>query len=171
VLLSSHFLDQNRHYQRYAWPVEFVVRALKEVGHVGFSVDSALTPLVNMGQQLFEPPDVNGWETGPGWFSTGGMLSRMNFASALALNQRFELRDDARSSMGLAKLFRNASPESLLSFVLSRLSLPEPAPEVRAALLDYVHAGGTWTGSETQLLNKTGGLFHLLTGSGDYQLV
>ena len=63
VLLSPQFIDQNRHYQRYAWPVEFVVRSLKEVGHVGFSVDSALTPLVNMGQQLFEPPDVNGWET------------------------------------------------------------------------------------------------------------
>ena len=57
------------------------------------------------------------------------------------------------------------------SFALSRLSLPEPAPEVRAALLDYIRAGGTWTGSEAQLLNKTGGLFHLLTGSGDYQLV
>ena len=163
VLLSSHFLSQNRHYQRYAWPVEFVVRSLKEVGHVGFSVDSALTPLVNMGQQLFEPPDVNGWETGPGWFSTGGMLARMNFASALATNQRFELREDARSW--------NSSPDSLLSFALSRLSLPEPAPEIRSALLDYIRAGGTWTGSDTQLLNKTGGLFHLLTGSGEYQLV
>jgi len=163
VLLSPHFLDSSRHYQRYAWPVEFVVRSLKELGHVGFSVDSALTPLTNMGQLLFEPPDVNGWELGPGWFSTGGMLSRMNFASTLATNQRFELREDARSS--------NASPDSLLSFALSRLSLPEPAPEVRTALLDYIRAGGTWTGSETQLLNKTGGLFHLLTGSGDYQLV
>jgi hypothetical protein len=87
----------------------------------------------------------------------------MNFAAALATNQRFELREDARPS--------NASPESLLSFALSRLSLPEPAQEVRTALLDYIRAGGTWTGSETQLLNKTGGLFHLLTGSGDYQLV
>ena len=37
--------------------------------------------------------------------------------------------------------------------------------------VDYVRAGGQWTGSETQLLNKTGGLFHLMTGSGEYQLV
>ena len=35
-----------------------------------FRVNHALTPLLNMGQQLFEPPDVNGWELGPGWFST-----------------------------------------------------------------------------------------------------
>ena len=33
-----------------------------------------------MGQTLFEPPDVNGWELGKGWFSTGAMLARMNFA-------------------------------------------------------------------------------------------
>ena len=38
-------------------------------------------PAINMGQQLFEPPDVNGWELGPGWFSSGGMLARMNFAA------------------------------------------------------------------------------------------
>ena len=163
VLLSPQFLDQNRHYARFAWPVEFVVRSLKEVGRIGFSVDSAITPLLNMGQQLFEPPDVNGWDIGPGWFSTGGMLARMNFASALATNQRFELREQARASA--------SSPEALLDFVLARLSLPDPPEQVRTALLDYVRAGGAWTGSETQLLNKTGGLFHLLTGSGEYQLV
>ena len=117
VLLSPQFMDKRRYYQRYAWPVEFVVRSLKEVGYIGFSVDSALTPLLNMGQQLFEPPDVNGWDLGPGWFSTGGMLARMNFASTLATNQRFLLRDAARPASG--------TPESLLAFVRGRLSLPD----------------------------------------------
>ena len=165
VLQTPQFIDNKRFYQRYAWPVEFVVRSLKEVGHVGFSVDSALTPLVNMGQQLFEPPDVNGWELGAGWFSTGGMLARMNFASALALNQRFAVRDQARDA------WVGNSAENLLSFVLERLSLPAPDAPVRAALINYINAGGPFTGSEAQLLNKTGGLFHLLTGSGEYQLV
>ena len=163
VLLSPQFLAADRVYQRYSWPVEFVVRAMKEVGYVGFSVDSAITPLINMGQQLFEPPDVNGWELGAGWFSTGGMLARMNFAATLATNQRLALRDTAR--------VRESTPEALLSFVLEGLSIPEPTGDVRNALLDYVRAGGTWTGSDTQLLNKTGGLVHLLTGSGSYQLV
>ena len=118
--------------------------------------------MLNMGQQLFEPPDVNGWELGAGWFSTGGMLARMNFASTLATNQRFALRDAARPSRRDAGIARR--------FVLERLSLPDARPaSERDALLDYVRAGGTWTGSDTQLLNKTGGLFHLLTGSGDYQ--
>ncbi|HVQ42681.1 MAG TPA: DUF1800 domain-containing protein [Vicinamibacterales bacterium] len=165
VLQTPQFIDKKRFYQRYAWPVEFVVRSLKEVGHVGFSVDSAITPLLNMGQQLFEPPDVNGWELGAGWFSTGGMLARMNFASALALNQRFAVRDQARDA------WVGNSADNLLAFVLERLSLPAPDAPVRAALINYINAGAPFTGSESQLLNKTGGLFHLLTGSGEYQLV
>jgi len=52
--------------------VEFVVRAIREVGWAGFSVDTARTPLTNMGQTLLEPPDVAGWELGRGWFSTRG---------------------------------------------------------------------------------------------------
>jgi len=165
VLQAPQFIDKKRFYQRYAWPVEFVVRSLKELGHVGFSVDSALAPLQNMGQQLFEPPDVNGWDLGAGWFSTGGMLARMNFASTLAQNQRFAVRDQARDA------WVGASAEALLSFVLERLSLPAPDAPVRAALINYINAGSPFTGTESQLLNKTGGLFHLLTGSGEYQLV
>jgi uncharacterized protein (DUF1800 family) len=61
LLLSQQFRDPVNYFKRYSWPVEFVVRAVKEIGWVGFSVGTALTPLVNMGQQLLEPPDVNGW--------------------------------------------------------------------------------------------------------------
>ena len=93
LLLSPQFVDADNRFARYSWPVEFVVRALKEIGWTGFSVNDALTPLSNMGQQLFEPPDVAGWELGPGWFSTGSMLARMNFAAQLATNQKFNLRD------------------------------------------------------------------------------
>ena len=163
VFRSAEFREPRHFYQRYSWPAEFVARVLKEEGHVGFSANDALTPMLNMGQQLFEPPDVNGWALGPAWFSTGGMLARMNFASVLATNQRFELRNAARPF--------NQTPETLVNFAISRLTLPElPAP-VYSALLDYVRAGGVWTGSEAQLLNKTAGVFHLLTGSGEYQFV
>lgn len=163
VLMSPHFTNPSRFYQRYSWPAEFVARAMKEVGHVGFSVDTAIPAMLNMGQVLYEPPDVNGWDLGPAWFTTGGMLARMNFASQLATNQRFALRDAARSSAG--------TPESLLDFVADRLSLPTLSGSERTTLTDYVRAGGAWTGSDTQILNKAGGLAHLLTGSGEYQFV
>jgi uncharacterized protein (DUF1800 family) len=163
ILVSPQFRDPSTYYKRYSWPVEFVVRTIKEVGWRGFSVNSALTPLVNMGQQLFEPPDVNGWELGRGWFSSGGMLARMNFAAVLATNQRFNLRDQARGQVD--------SPESLLSYMLDRMTPPAFAGDAYNALLDYTRAGGAWTGSDTQLTTKSSGLAHLIAGSGDYQLV
>jgi uncharacterized protein (DUF1800 family) len=163
LLVSPQFRDPANYYQRYAWPVEYVIRLIKEVGWVGFSVNSTLTPLVNMGQQLFEPPDVNGWELGRGWFSSGGMLARMNFAAVLATNQRFNLRDQVRGQVN--------SPESLLSYMLDRMTPPEFAQDAYNALLDYTRAGAAWTGSDTQLAAKASGLAHLIAGSGDYQLV
>jgi uncharacterized protein (DUF1800 family) len=163
LLTATQFHDERNWYRRYSWPVEFVARSLKEVGWNGFSLANALTPLLNMGQQLFEPPDVNGWELGAGWFSSGGMLARMNFAAQLATNQKFNLRDLARRD--------GRTPEALLSFVLDRLTPSEFAPGAYNALLDYVRAGGNWTGSEDQLATKTSGLVHLVLGSGDYQVV
>ena len=163
LFMSPQFRDPANYYKRYSWPVEFVVRSLKEVGWNGFSVNDALTPLVNMGQQLFEPPDVAGWELGPGWFSSGAMLARMNFAAQLATNQKFNIRELARG--------HGSTPDALVSYFLDRLTPPEFASDAYNALLDYVRTGEAWSGSDAQLANKGSGLVHLIVGSGDYQLV
>jgi hypothetical protein len=126
-------------------------------------VNDALTPMANMGQQLFEPPDVAGWDLGPSWFSSGAMLTRMNFASQLATNQKFRLRDLARGA--------RQSPDALVTLMLDRLTAAPFGREPYAALQDYARAGGAWSGSDAQLLTKAAGLAHLIVGSGDYQLI
>jgi uncharacterized protein (DUF1800 family) len=126
-------------------------------------VNDALTPLANMGQQLFEPPDVNGWALGAGWFSTGSMLARMNFAAQLATNQKFNLRDAARPHA--------QTPEALVTHVLDRLTPKEYSTSSHVALMDYARTGATWPASEAQLATKVAGLVHLVVGSGDYQLI
>jgi len=120
-----------------------------------------MTPLVNMGQQLYEPPDVNGWALGPEWFSTASMLSRMNFAASLTGNQRFNLQSASASA--------RTSPEALLDFQLVRFT-PSPLTDpVRAALLDYLRQGATYPLSDAQLASKSSGLARLIVGSADYQ--
>jgi uncharacterized protein (DUF1800 family) len=163
LLLSPQFTDAANRYSRYSWPAEFVARSIKEVGWTGFSVNDALTPMANMGQQLFEPPDVAGWDLGPAWFSSGAMLTRMNFASQLATNQKFNLRDVGRSA--------RQSPEALVSLMLDRLTAPPFERDAYQAIVDYARGGGAWTGSDAQLAIKAAGLAHLIVGSGDYQLV
>jgi uncharacterized protein (DUF1800 family) len=163
MLRTREFQSPAHWYSRYSWPVEYVVRAVKEVGWTGFSVDAMRAPMAAMGQTLFEPPDVNGWELGPGWFTTGGTLARMNFAATLAANQRVLLARDAAGA--------GASPESLMDFLLDRLSPAPYAQEARAAFIGYLESGVAWTGTETQLRTKAAGLAHLIVGSGEYQLV
>ena len=158
---SEAFLSPATQFQRYSWPVEYVVRAIKEVGWKGFSVDTALSPITNMGLQLYEPPDVNGWELGPGWISTSSMLSRMNFASTLAANQKFNLARDAQSY--------KQSPERVLAYVLERFPTSGFSSDASGAMLEYLRAGGTWTGADAQLQTKVPGLTHLVVGAGEYQ--
>lgn len=164
VLTSAEFIDPANFFTKYSWPVEFVVRAVKEVGWRGFSANDMLTPLTNMGQQLFEPPDVNGWAVGPEWFSTSAMLARTNFASQLATNQRVSLRDAARPF--------GRTQQALVSYLLDRLS---PAPYEAGPyeeLLAYARAGtANWSGTDAELLTKTAGLTHLIVGSPQYQFV
>jgi uncharacterized protein (DUF1800 family) len=163
LLYSREFNSTANHFTRYTWPVEFVVRAMKEVGYAGFSLNSTLGPLIAMGQQLFEPPNVSGWELGANWFSTGSMLARMNFAATLTSNQRFNIASAARG--------KGPSPGALLSFYLDQLT---PADYDRAPyddLLAYLSAGGAWSGSDAQLAVKAPGLLHLIVGSSEYQLV
>jgi uncharacterized protein (DUF1800 family) len=163
MLRSREFQNPGNWHTRYSWPAEYVVRAIKELGWSGFSIDSARTALIPMGQVLFEPPDVNGWELGQGWFSTGAMLSRMNFAGTLAFNQRFNLARDAAGA--------RQSPDALLDYMLERLSPARYDSEPMQDLMSFLQAGGTWSGSDAQLQSKGNGLARLIIGSSEYQFV
>ena len=165
VLLSGEFWDQASYYARYSWPVEYVIRAIKDIGWRGFSLGDALTPLSNMGQNLYDPPDVAGWDQGRMWFSTGSMLARMNFAATLAGNQRFNLASAARSAAAVS------SPEGLLTYVLEGMPRPEFDTTVRGELLNYLRATGTWSGSVAQVQTKLPGLVRLVASSAEYQFV
>jgi uncharacterized protein (DUF1800 family) len=161
VFYSQAFLGGNNNFQRYSWPVEYVVRAIKETGWTGFSVNNAITPLNNMGQHLYEPPDVNGWALGAEWFSTSSMLQRMNFSATLAANQRFNLARDAQP-------YRQ-SPDQVLNYMLSRFQSMGFDSAATTAMMEYLRSGAGWTGTDAQLQQRVPGLTRLIVGAGEYQ--
>jgi hypothetical protein len=91
------------------------------------------------------------------------MLARMNFASQLAGNQRFNLARSAKPSAD--------SPDTFLSYFLDALQTAPLDQLVRTELENYLGATGAWTGSDTQLQNKAAGLVHLIVGLPEYQFV
>ena len=162
ILNSPWFNDPSVRFARYAWPAEFATRAIKEVGWQNFSLDKARTPLASMGQLLFEPPNVGGWPLGAGWFSTGTMLARANFAATLAASQKENLGVEFESEV--------QTPQALLGAMLNRVTPAPFDPVPQQALMSYLLAGsGTWNSS--QLTTRAAGLARLLVGSSEYQLV
>jgi hypothetical protein len=91
------------------------------------------------------------------------MLARMNFASTLAFNQRFNLGRDAQVA--------RTAPESLVSLFLDRLSPAAYDHGPYGSLLAYLRAGATWPPSDTVLTNKAAGLARLIVGSSEYQFM
>ena len=83
-------------------PAEFVAQALRGLSGVpsasgggpaspspsgggqGGGVRQAAAAMAPMGQVLFYPPNVAGWPAGPSWINSSTLLSRVNFATALA---------------------------------------------------------------------------------------
>ena len=163
LLRSADFKSEANYFTKYSWPAEFIDRSIKEIGWSGYTVNDAVSQMVNMGQVLFEPPDVAGWEQGPGWISTGGMLARMNFAAQLTRTQTTSLVNAVKP---VAK-----TPDAVLSYFIDRLA---PSPYDDGAyneLRSYLTASGAWTGSDAQLRTKVPGLVHLIAGSGEYVFI
>jgi uncharacterized protein (DUF1800 family) len=163
ILSSSWFTNPAVHYARFAWPVEYVTRAIKEVGWQNLSLDRVRAPLANMGQLLYEPPNVAGWHQGVDWFSTGTMLARTNFAALVASSQKEFMAVSLQSQGGTA--------DGLMQAMLDRVT-PAPFDQgPQQALMNYLLADGGWTGSQAQLSTRASGLAKLLVGCSEYQLV
>jgi Protein of unknown function (DUF1800) len=81
VLGSRHFFSEYAFRQRVRSPVEHLVGLLRSLGgdlsSAGPDVPSALEGL---GQRLFAPPNVRGWEGGRAWLNTATLLARHNLS-------------------------------------------------------------------------------------------
>jgi hypothetical protein len=84
----------------------------------------------------------------------------MNFGSALAANQKFNLATAAALS--------RSSSRAVVDYVVGRLTVDLPN-DVYSDLVAYAASGAAWTGSDAQLQAKAPGLVHLVVGSAAYQ--
>jgi hypothetical protein len=81
VLFNSDFF-KNARFQHVKSPAEVVVGTLRFVGGYelpkpGYGELSMNTAY--MGQDLLNPPSVEGWHTGKEWINSGSLMARINF--------------------------------------------------------------------------------------------
>jgi uncharacterized protein (DUF1800 family) len=85
ILSSRHFFSAHAYRHRVKSPVEYVLGLVKALGQGLIQPRALVPPLELMGQHLFAPPNVKGWEGGTAWLNTATILVRHNLAYALSL--------------------------------------------------------------------------------------
>jgi uncharacterized protein (DUF1800 family) len=82
LLRSNVFYSERAYRALVKSPVQFVVGSYQLFG-IQNSDLAALGALRRMGQILFYPPNVKGWDGGAAWLNSQTVLTRENFASSL----------------------------------------------------------------------------------------
>ena len=80
VFTSPEFAAEQSYRALVKSPVEFMVHTLKALNAPRLArlvVQSG----ANMGQVLFDPPDVGGWPTNEAWISSNNVIARVNFVT------------------------------------------------------------------------------------------
>jgi hypothetical protein len=69
-------------------PLEFVLGALRGAGG-SVQWPPVVALLADLGQNVFEPPSVKGWDGGRLWINTSTLLKRANFAAEFCFSEKF----------------------------------------------------------------------------------
>ncbi len=108
-------------------PVQWLVSATHQLEAPLPTEPMSLVMLLSLGQELFQPPNVKGWDGGIAWITTNNLLDRYNFAAALVEGEKVPLP----SLMGQMRNVMNSMAED---------GLMQVAPRVGRAAL---HPAGT----------------------------
>jgi uncharacterized protein (DUF1800 family) len=72
-------------------PVQWLIAASHQLEAPLPTQPMCLVMLRQLGQELFQPPNVKGWDGGIAWITTNNLLDRYNFAAALVEGNRVPL--------------------------------------------------------------------------------
>jgi uncharacterized protein (DUF1800 family) len=173
ILSSNFFFSEQAYRKRIKSPVDFalgIVRGLE--GHVG---TSALVPVLEqLGQNVFYPPSVKGWDGGPTWLNGQTLLFRQNLALALTSTEdpRFSARTDPAA---LARKYHKKTDEEVFDFLLTLFLQNDVPDESRSRLREYQQrahkqtAPVYWT-EEEATDHRVRALCHLVLTLPEYQL-
>jgi uncharacterized protein (DUF1800 family) len=86
MLTSEVFYANKTRYSLVKSPADYVIGTLRRLGQKPTPEQclGAYFAMQNMGQRLFNPPNVKGWDGGTTWISDTTLLSRLNFIGGIA---------------------------------------------------------------------------------------
>jgi uncharacterized protein (DUF1800 family) len=151
-------------------PVELLIGTLKACG-IRQIVPEHVRLLRMMGQDLFAPPTVKGWDGGLAWLSTTTFLYRLTLAQVIA-SARDGRGADLPALVAELRSRNQTDPGAVVDAWLDWLVDGDATPAARQALVTYLTAGlpGPFALAGRAGETKLRGLLQLLLSSPVYQL-
>ena len=141
VLFRSDFF-KNARFARIKSPAEVVVGLLRLAGGAEFpapGIGNLAKQPSYMGQDLLNPPSVEGWHTGMEWINSGTLMKRINFAADVLGDLS---RPGISAMVERLKAQGDLSPEAFVDSCLDLIGPLEVRPETRQQLLDHASEEG-----------------------------
>lgn len=172
LFLSAEFYGDRAIGTQIKCPVQLAVGALRDLGVKQLTNYGGLeAALREMGQDVFEPPDVKGWRYGRGWISTSRLLTRYNavadFVRSANLPQRQGLDMVAFVEAGGAEAIGN--PEAYLANACFSPALPQEAYKEVVALKNELPPAAEWSSRRGEVNDKLQELLIVLLSTPEYQ--
>jgi uncharacterized protein (DUF1800 family) len=179
IFVSDEFFSERAFFSLVKQPTELVVGAIRMLGGsynqgTGDRGSNTLSQLArNMGQDLFAPPDVAGWDFNLGWVNTASMLERFNFANSYLSNRNTTNPGIFVTNDHLLSITKGSAKKTVKRY-LSRLGPLSVGPALKT-LRDYLETGDngqpvTYVNDTATVDKKIRGLVHQIMCLPEFQL-
>ena len=172
VLFNSDFF-KNARFTRLKSPAEVVVGTLRMVGGADFpapGIGNLSRQPGYMGQDLLNPPSVEGWHTGAEWINSGSLMRRVNFTADLVGDLT---RPGVRALAERLRAQGETTPKLMVDSCLDLMGPLEVSPGSREELVAFAAEGGnfSWDGAEQVQgsLARVSELLQLIVALREYQ--
>lgn len=173
IIRSRHFFSAAVYRTRVKSPIDFAVGMVRAIeGNVGPL--NLATALESLGQVLFAPPSVKGWDGGTTWLNGQTLLYRQNLA--LALTSTDDLRFGRRSDpVAVLAKYAKVDDATAVDFYLKLFLQNDAPPTARTQLLAYIEdakktmSPAIWSASDV-LHHRIRTIARLVLALPEYQL-
>jgi uncharacterized protein (DUF1800 family) len=134
LLASNLFFSDHAVARKVRSPVELGVGLLRAIGATTNLVKLA-RGLSDLGQALFYPPNVKGWDGGRAWINSATLLGRANLVRQVLIGNDTSFDKAGGSLAAAAERAGASSPQQTVDWLLDLLLAAPPPAEARATLL------------------------------------
>jgi uncharacterized protein (DUF1800 family) len=168
VLFNSDAF-KNARFAKVKSPIETIIGTLRLVGdwtEPKPGLEFIFDEMKYMGQEILNPPSVEGWHTGKEWIDGGTLVHRINFTADSVCNTSFPGIQSIIEK--LAAQGPTLSPEGLVDGCLKLLGDYEMSEETRRMLVDQNSKGGEVRTDSEEFGAKVGETLRMIVATKEY---